>query len=201
MRQATAELVQEGWLYKVKSKGSFVSERKVPRDFVTEVGPYGDSIEAMGMKPETKILKFEMVPASQVSEEVRRRMGVSEEARLIHVVRERFGDGKPMVLVDSYLVRELCGEIREEEFGSERLYNILSRRDSSRVVSVERDVTAGQATRKEAQLLEIGKGRLILKSTSVGSNHLGRPVEYSEILYREKQVRIAARIPDGRMKH
>ena len=37
VRQAIAEMVQEGWLYRVKSKGTFVSQPKINQDFIQKL--------------------------------------------------------------------------------------------------------------------------------------------------------------------
>ena len=200
VRQATSELVQEGWLRRVKSKGTFVSEPRVTEDFFQDWADSTDSIEAMGMKAGTEILHSGVMDASEVSKDIRDRLGVGPQEKLYRVFRKRLADDKPLVLVDSYLVYERIREVADGDFEKQRLYNILSRSEESKIVNVERDVIAATASAEDAALLDIKKGRLLLKSVSVGYNAEGRPVEYSQICYREKQIRIAARVPSEQMR-
>src|SRR4051812_25015713 len=44
VRQAITELVQEGWLYRVKSKGTFVSKPKIEQSFIQALGSFNDQI-------------------------------------------------------------------------------------------------------------------------------------------------------------
>ena len=47
VRQAITELVQEGWLYRVKSKGTFVRTPKISQSFIQAIGSFNDQIRAL----------------------------------------------------------------------------------------------------------------------------------------------------------
>ena len=44
VRQAITELVQEGWLYRVKSKGTFVSQPKITQNFIRKIESFNDQM-------------------------------------------------------------------------------------------------------------------------------------------------------------
>ena len=56
VRQAVMELVQEGWLYREKSKGTFVAQPKIRQDFIQKIESFNDQITRSGMTPSTEVL-------------------------------------------------------------------------------------------------------------------------------------------------
>ena len=51
VRQAITELVQEGWLYRVKSKGTFIARQKLPQDFLQRLETFSEQMERLGVVP------------------------------------------------------------------------------------------------------------------------------------------------------
>ena len=56
VRQAITELVQEGWLYRVKSKGTFVAQPKISQDYIRKIESFNNQIFRLGMTPSTEVL-------------------------------------------------------------------------------------------------------------------------------------------------
>ena len=50
VRQAITEMVQEGWLYRVKSKGTFVSRPKISQDFISRLTSFAEDMKSSGKK-------------------------------------------------------------------------------------------------------------------------------------------------------
>lgn len=55
VRQAITELVQEGWMYRVKSKGTFIAQKKIQQDFMQKLETYEEQMKRLGVVPKTEI--------------------------------------------------------------------------------------------------------------------------------------------------
>ena len=73
VRQAVTELVQEGWLYRVKSKGTFIAPKKMTQDFLQKLETFADqTIQKKAARgPDTSIFTSS-APAPWGNPEVRR---------------------------------------------------------------------------------------------------------------------------------
>ena len=134
VRQAIAELVQEGWLYRVKSKGTFVSQPKINQDFIQKLESYNDQIRRTGRTPRTEVLDFKVMKASQ---EVAEQLELQPGDEVIYLHRKRYADDDPIVVLKTYLPYEKCSFVMEHDFEKESLYAVLSEKDSVKVYYVK----------------------------------------------------------------
>lgn len=181
VRQAVTELVQEGWLYRVKSKGTFVSLPKINQDFIKKLESFNDQILRSGMEPSTEVLEFKAIPATEV---VAKHLGIKENDSVIYLHRKRLADGEPIVTIKTYLPFEECSFVLDHNLEQERLYGILSQSSATTVFRVERIVEAVEAIAEDVNLLNIKKGKPIQHFTSIGYSTFGKPIEYSLARYR-----------------
>lgn len=181
VRQAVTELVQEGWLYRIKSKGTFVSLPKINQDFIKKLESFNDQILRSGMEPSTEVLEFKAIPAT---DDVAKHLKIREHESVIYLHRKRLADGEPIVTIKTYLPYESCSFVLDHDLEQERLYAILSQSPATTVYRVERIVEAVEATAEDAQLLNIKKGKPIQFFASTGYNSFGKPIEYSLARYR-----------------
>src|SRR5690554_6426334 len=96
VRQPVKELVNEGWLYRVKSKGTFVSSPKINQNFVQSIESFNDEIRNSGRVPRTELIDFNvLVPPEDIAKE----LGIKPDEQAICVHRIRFADEEPIVTV------------------------------------------------------------------------------------------------------
>ena len=89
VRQAISELVQQGWLYRVKSKGTFIARQKMQQDFLQRLETFAEQMKRIGMEPSTEVVKLEVEIASK---DVAENLRINEGEKVIYMLRRRFGD-------------------------------------------------------------------------------------------------------------
>lgn len=181
VRQAITELVQEGWLYRIKSKGTFIARQKIKQDFLQRLETFREQMKRIGLEPSTEVLDFKVEKASY---EVAENLRIEEGEQVIYLFRRRFGDGEPVVTVETYLPYDKCAFIKDQDFEKVSLYDVLSAREETRIFSAKRLVEAVEANNSDVQYLHVRKGSPIQLVHTVSVNKADAALEYSIARYR-----------------
>lgn len=181
VRQAIMELVNEGWLNRRKSKGTYVSRPSLKQDFIQRLETFNDQINRLGMVPRTEVLDLQVIGADRVTAD---KLDLQEGDKLVYLFRRRFADDLPVVLVETYLPYTACGFILEKDLSRESLYKTLSVNEKTRIYASHRIAQAVAADSKTAGLLDIEKGSPVHFFESVSTNVMGEKMEYSLAKYR-----------------
>lgn len=181
VRQAITELVQEGWLYRVKSKGTFVSHPKLNQDFIQQLESYDDQIRRSGMTPRTEVLDMKVTKATSA---VASNLKIDVSDKVIYLYRKRFSDNEPMVTIKTYLPYDKCAYVMEHNLDEESLYAVLRKTDLTEIRYVNRVMEVALSAQEDVETLNTKKGDPIQLITSVGYNVFDCPIEYSIARYR-----------------
>ena len=181
VRQAITELVQEGWLYRIASKGTFVARMKVKQDFIKRLEPFNEQIARTGRKPSTQLLAME---TQKMPPEIIDCFDLEEGGTFIYLHRRRFADDEPIVTVQTWLPMEKCEFVMNHDFTSESMYNMLALSDRTRICRVNRVLEAVAAEPDDAVNLNLEPGRPVMLSTTIGYNRFDEPIEFSIARYR-----------------
>ncbi|SIT73219.1 GntR family transcriptional regulator [Edaphobacillus lindanitolerans] len=181
VRQAITELVQEGWLYRVKSKGTFVRTPKISQSFIQALGSFNDQIRALGMSPSTEILDFEVISAP---EQVAEHLKLQQKDKVIYIHRRRFADNEPIVMVKTYLPYKRCKFVLDHDLVKESLYPVLAMQEDTSINKIRRFIEAVEANPYDREHLSVESGSAIQKFESIGYNVKDEPIEYSVARYR-----------------
>jgi len=181
VRQAITELVADGKLYRVKSKGTFIAKPKLKQDFIKRLETYDETIRRLGMTPSTRLVELSIIaPPPEVATILR----LKNNEKCISILRIRYADGEPNVAVHTWLPYDRCQFITQHNLEKESLYSILSKREDTRVFHINRVAEAVLATHEDAKMLAIDVGQPIHFFTSTGYNPAGDPIEFSRARYR-----------------
>lgn len=181
VRQAMAALVNEGYLNRQKSKGTTVARPKLSQKFATSIETYRDEMRRLGVEPRTDVVRLRVIPATEA---VAESLSLPAGARVVELVRVRYANGEPLVVVQTCLPHETCAFLLEHDFTQESLYEVLSRDYQTAVVRVRRVIEADTANARDSRYLGIATGFAVQQFRTVGYNRQNRPVEYSLARYR-----------------
>ena len=183
LRQALDALTREGYLARIKGRGTFVTEPKITHESTSFLAGYREESERSHRTLRTRVLDIGVVRATEaVSAALELPAGarVTRLARLRHL--EGYRDNAPVVYTTLYVPCKLFPDMAGLDFTDLSFYGVLTdrglavRRASRRleVVVPPAEVTAA---------LGISPFEPTVFITSVGRMADGRPIEYAESHY------------------
>ncbi|MDX1417893.1 MAG: GntR family transcriptional regulator [Candidatus Promineifilaceae bacterium] len=179
VRQAMARLVDAGYIYRQRGKGTFVSNRPHHRR-LERLTSFTEEIARTGMRPSARILHF---GTAELPQDVGLHVNLAPKTPALRIKRLRLVDEQPVGIHDAYLVLKDIQITRSELEQKQSLYQLLG---SKGLQLRHGDVTiaATAADEEAAQLLHVTPGSPLLRlhrySWSVSSEF----VEYVAALYR-----------------
>lgn len=190
-RHALQSLKTQGFATRHKGQGTFVSQPRVEKD-ITHLSGFTAEMRALGLKPGSRILGAETIPAPA---EVASRLRVGVGAPMFNLRRLRLADGLPVAVEEVWLSREQFPGVDKIDFAFSSLYRTLRDQYGIRVSRADEILEARAASRHEAELLEIPRRSSVLVISRTLWNVDGKPVETAHSVYRGDRYRAVLAIP------
>jgi GntR family transcriptional regulator len=189
VRQAILELVQEGKLYRVKSKGTFVAKPKISQGFMDNrmhsfIAPTNEEVIKSGRVPSTEVVSLNVVPMPDAMVKL---CNAKNGVMAVCLYRKRCADGAPILRVKTYLPVERCAFVLEHNFVTESLYEVLATNADTKIYRVSKVCEAIAAGPEDVDILGVKRGSPIHFFTTIGCNAKGEVVEYSLSYFRGDQ--------------
>ena len=180
VRQALTELVNEGLLYRLHGKGTFVCEPRIQQT-LSELNSLTQDIRRRGKRPGGILLVSELVRGS---ESVRKRLGLADEEQVIRLERLRTADDLPIAHEIDYLPHPRASSIykRAKEVADGSLYSLMASEGLTPYLA-EQTLQADTASGREAELLHMQTSEPGLRLTCTTFDSTGSPIVYSESFY------------------
>ncbi|WP_408006939.1 GntR family transcriptional regulator [Pseudalkalibacillus sp. A8] len=189
VRQAINNLVKEGYLYRRKGKGSFVSEQKIEQKLIG-LTSFTEDMRARGMEPSSRLLHFEIIPANI---QVAKQLGIKEYAPVYEIRRIRLADNVPMALETNYISANLIKGLTEE-IVSQSLYQYIEEKQQLTIDYSTQIIESSIAGQKESDALAIEKGAPILFIRRNTYLKNGVPFEMVKSAYRADRYKFTINI-------
>ena len=182
VRQSIQYLVNEGYVRRVKAKGTFVTSRPEKPKFIGTLKGFAQEMRQRGVAFSTRVLEKHIIPAPlHVSE----KLNIATDSRVFHLHRLRFIHHKPVLIANSYIPEQICRHIEEIDFEQNSLYDVLEHSYNITLHHGRRDFEpAMPSSNDEAKRLDITADTPILYVESLVYTEESMPVEYVEIKMR-----------------
>jgi GntR family transcriptional regulator len=178
--QAIQALVNKRLIYRVRGKGTFVTDPKITQSITTLLS-YSAEIIGHNGHPRNRSVTSNRMPALPA---IARHLGIPEEAPIYHIQILREVDGIPMALQTSFLPEDLCPGLIDAPFEDGSLAKTLQHRFNIDIVSVRETFQAVKSDSYEARLLEINVGDPLILLERFSTESGGRTIELVRTLLR-----------------
>lgn len=183
VREAIRGLVEEGKLYKVHGKGTFVAGERIQATL--HLASFTDDMRRRGLVAATIVRRVQAVEAPV---EARAALGLAEGAHVWDVERLRMAGGVPMALERGFYPAGLLPDLDRHDL-TRSLYSTLSTAYQLPIDRAEQTVWAELADAALGGVLGVGAGAPVMvfrRTSSAGT----QPVEYVTSWYRGDRYQI-----------
>ncbi len=182
VRQALLQLVNEGYIRRIKAKGTFVNSPPARSRFIGTLKGFSEEMKQKGLPHSTRVLDNSIMPAPVRAAE---KLQIASGGQVFYLKRLRFVQGDPVLIAESYLPAAICGGIEKENFEDISLYDLLENKYGLTLHHGRREFEpAMPGSKEEAGFLGITLKTPILYVESVVYTENNTPVEYVEIKIR-----------------
>jgi Transcriptional regulators len=175
VKQAIVELVNEGILYRIQGKGTFVSPPKIKRSF-SRLPTFTDDIRRLGYIPKSKKISLKIIEAQ---EPISTYLMLPANENVIRFKRLVLANEKPVALVTSFLRTDIYPDLKMEDI-DDSLYETLNKKYQKVPIKADDNYNPINANHELAKLLGISEGKAILYSERISYLENNLPVEYVE---------------------
>lgn len=179
VRQAFTHLVNDGYLYRVQGKGTFVAERKFIQP-LKGLTSFTEDMKKRGLKPGSQLISFEIIPATS---QIAKQLSIPKYEPIYEIKRIRLADNVPMALETSYISANLIKGLTEQ-IVNKSLYAYIEDNFNLRIDFAEQTIESSIASGVEAQLLKIKKGAPVMLIQRHTFLQDGTPLELVKSIYR-----------------
>lgn len=177
-RNAVARLAQEGVVYRVPGRGTFVAHAGARRQANT-LFSFSEEMRRKGRVPSSRLLERDV--RTPTAEE-RRRLRLSPQGEVVALTRVRLADDKPVALERAVLRAKLIAGVDSERLETGSLHSALL--ELGRVPTAgTASLSAAVADSSEASLLKVRKGTPLLVERRLIFDQNGIPIEFTESRY------------------
>lgn len=179
VRQAITDLVNSGYLYRQKGRGTFVAERKIEQT-LEGLTSFTEDMRARGLEPSSRLVKLELQPAS---ESVARGLRLPLHDPVYEIRRVRLANQIPMAYETTYMSAKIVTGLTEK-IVQNSLYKYIEEDLKLQIKHARQELEASIVREEELPYLEILPGAPVLLMQRLSFLENDQPLELVKSVYR-----------------
>lgn len=192
VRQVMSRLVDEGFIYRQRGRGSFVSHPSLEHS-MSRIISFTEDMHQRGFEPGTQLLNAQLIPASI---DIAEKLHILPGEELALIARLRLADGEPMSIEESHLVHNRCPNVICYDFSRSPLRQVLSHDYGIRLVYARQVIRAILSIPEQSRLLKILPRSPLLQIERVSYSQDDIPIEFLKIFYRSDRYSLYNELHD-----
>ena len=183
VRHALNELVNEGYLRRVKGKGSFVTKPKILQEYTKFIESYQAEMEKKNYTVKTVVIESSQIRADEF---LAQKLEVKPGERLFCLKRLRYlipsADGRPVLFTTVYIPVKIFPGLFDYNYEERSLYEVLDTNDV-KIKRATREIEIQFSDRYLSRYLELKENTPVFLISTVSRLENDEVVEYSESVY------------------
>jgi GntR family transcriptional regulator len=190
VRQALSDLQNEGLVFRIHGKGTFVAKPKAFQDLGKLQG-FGEAMRQMGYETFARVVSMRtVVPSTQVQE----RLHLTKRARVTELQRLRFLNREPISLDVTYLPVAIGSRLAKEDLASRDVFVILENDYGMSLGHADLQIGSTLADERLAGQLQVEEGSPVLVIERTTHTSDGTPIDYEHLYYRGDAFQYKVRV-------
>ncbi len=194
VRTALSKLVQEGYIQRIKRKGTVVREWRTLASSTLFIESFHKELEEEDVDVVTEVLDRRLIDAP---EEVRKHMHLTSSGKVallrrLCYARDAFAKG-PVVLTTSYLNEKIWNVLKDTDLEHVSLHAVTEQCGWKRM-QMEKEITLHYLSTEEARILCESTGAPAFKVSTISYDRNGKVVDWCESIYPPARNRFTLRI-------
>lgn len=190
VRQALNDLQNEGLIFRIHGKGTFVSKPKAFQDLGRLQG-FGEAMRQMGYETFARVLSVKTVtPSAQVAEKLQ----LPKRAKVTELQRVRFLNREPISLDVTYVPTALGQRLAKEDLAARDVFVILENDYGIALGHAELQIGSTLADESLAAQLKVEEGSPVLFIERTTHTADGAPIDYEHLYYRGDAFQYKVRV-------
>jgi GntR family transcriptional regulator len=190
VRQALNDLQNEGLIFRMHGKGTFVSKPKAFQDLGKLQG-FGEAMRQKGYETYARVISIDAVTPSQ---QVRDKLQLPKRAKVTELQRLRFLNREPISLDITYVPTAIGHRLAKEDLATRDVFVILENDYGIALGHADLQIGSTLADEYLAEQLRVDAGSpvLLIERTTFTSD--SQPIDYEHLYYRGDAFQYRVRV-------